>query len=183
MNTLKEQLLKAGLVSKKDAKRAGHERRVEAAQVGREEMERRAQAEREAAARQGEENRRRDQQEAAARLAAQQEREQSLHAAERAAARIEAAFRDGRVEHWEGSRAYYFVAEGTRIEFLGVSDDTARRLAEGKLAIVRTGDSRAPYTVLLAGPALRLREAAPDRVVVCHDSPPASKAGAPSHLP
>ena len=51
MASLKDQMLKAGLISKEEAKRAGHQRRVETKQVVRAERERRAQAEREAPAR------------------------------------------------------------------------------------------------------------------------------------
>jgi hypothetical protein len=168
MATLKDQMLKAGLVSKKDAKRAAHSQRVETKQAGREEIERRAAQERAALALQVERQREEDRRLAAQRKAEQDSREQALQAALRTAAQIDAALREGRIEHWEGNRSYYFIAQGQEIEFLGVSDDAARRLAEGKAAIVRTGDPRAPYTLLLAGAAQRLKELAPERVMVLH---------------
>ncbi len=169
MPTLKDQMLKAGLVSKKDAKRAAHSQRVETKQTGREEIERRAEAERAALALQVEQQREADRRLAAQRKTEQEAREQALQAELRAAAQIDAALRDGRIEHWEGNRSYYFIAQGQEIEFLGVSDDAARRLAEGKAAIVRTGDPRSPFTLLHAGAAQRLRELAPGRIAAWHE--------------
>jgi len=168
MSSLRDQMLKAGLVSKKDAKRVAHSQRVETKETGREEMERRAAEERAAIARQAEEQRERDRQTAAKLKAEQDAREQTIQAEVRVTAHIEGAMREGRLEHWEGNRAYYFVARDREIEFLSVSDDSARRLAEGKAAIVRTMDPKAPYTLLHAGGAQQLKEVAPERVVVWH---------------
>jgi hypothetical protein len=168
MGTLGDQMVKAGLVSKKDAKRAAHDRRVETKQVGRDELERRAAGERAAAARQAEEQRRRDQQAAAHHKAEEESRDQVRQAQARKAALIEAALREGKLENWEGGRAYYFVARGKEIEFLNVTEDAARRLAEGKAAIVHTGDPRSPYILLHAGAAQRLKDVAPERIVCWH---------------
>jgi uncharacterized protein YaiL (DUF2058 family) len=161
-------MLKAGLVSKKDAKRAAHTQRVETKALGRDELERRAEQERAAAARQAEEQRERDRQAAAKVKAEQDAREQVLQAQARAAAAIDAVTREGRVEHWEGSRSYYFIARDSEIEFLNVSDDASRRLAEGKAAIVRTLDAKSPYALLHPAAAQRLKDVAPERIVVWH---------------
>jgi uncharacterized protein YaiL (DUF2058 family) len=119
-------------------------------------------------AREAEAQRERDRKAAAQRNAEHAAREQAVQAQARAAGLVESALREGKVEHWEGNRAYYFVARGTEIEFLNVSDDAARRLSEGKAAIVRTGDPKAPYTLLHAGHAQKLAGAAPERVVAWH---------------
>src|SRR5262249_61965249 len=86
----------------------------------------------------------------------------------RNAAQLESALREGRVEHWEGQRTYYFMAREGVLEFLNVSDDASRRLSEGKAAIVRNADPRAPYALLHAGAAEKLAEVAPERIVTWH---------------
>lgn len=168
MGTLGDQMVKAGLVSKKDAKRAAHDRRVETKQVGREVLEHRAAQERAALAHQAAQEQERDRQAAARRQAEQDARGQARQAQARKAAQIEAALREGKLENWEGTRTYFFVARGKEIEFLNVTEDAARRLSEGKAAIVLTGDPRAPYTLLHAGAAQRLKDAAPERIVCWH---------------
>ncbi len=163
--SLKDQLVKAGLVSAKQARQAEHRERVEhkqsdqaprAAPAGAEEVRREQEAQRE-----------RDRLLNRERLAQQAEQERRAQERDRRHAWIEAAFREGRIEHWSGVRGYCFT-DGTRIESLAVSDDAARRLQEGRAAIVRTEDPRAPYTLLHAAQALRLMEVAPERIVTLH---------------
>lgn len=168
MGSLRDEMLKAGLVSKKDAKRAAHTQRVETKETGREEIERRAAEERAAIAKQAEAQRERDREAAAKAKAEQDTREQALQGQARLAAQIDAAYREGRVEHWEGQRTYYFTIGEREIQFLTVSDDASRRLSEGKAAIVRGPDPKAPYTLLHAGAAEKLAEVAPDRIVTWH---------------
>jgi hypothetical protein len=164
---LKDQMLKAGLVSKQDAKRAAHEQRVQGKHEGAEERERREQARREEREREARERREADQRLAEQRKAGQQEREQALAAQARRAAQLEAALREGRMSDWEGNRAFHF-ADGARVEQLSVNDEAARRLEDGRAAIVRSGDPLRPYTLLAAGAARKLAEVAPERVVVLH---------------
>lgn len=168
MGSLRDEMLKAGLVSKKDAKRAAHTQRVETKETGREEIERRAAAERAAIAKQVEAQRELDRVAAAQAKAEQDAKEQAISAQARFTAQIESALREGRVEHWDGPRAYYFTVREREIEFLNVSDDASRRLSEGKAAIIRTPDPKAPYTLLHAGAAEKLAEVAPERIVCWH---------------
>jgi len=164
---LKDQLVKAGLVSAKQARQTAHQERVERKQDRGADAKREAQARAEEVLRQKEEQRVRDQALNRERLAQQAEGEREAQAGQRRQAQIESALRDGRIESWSGLRSYYFQ-DGTRLELLQVSDEVARMLQDGKAAIVRTFDPRAPYTVLQAGPAQRLREAAPERIVTLH---------------
>jgi hypothetical protein len=169
--SLKDELVKAGLVSAKQARQVAHRERVARQQPGAQPGAARAQQEAEARAEQArqerEAQRARDQQLARDQQARQAEHEREIQERARSQAQIDAALRDGRLERWQGGRAYYFT-DGTRIEFVSVSDDAARRLQEGTAAIVRSGDPGAPYTLLNAAQALRLRELAPERVVTLH---------------
>jgi uncharacterized protein len=168
MGSLRDEMLKAGLVSKKDAKKAAHTQRVEIKETGREEIERRAAEERAAIAKQAEAQRELDRVAAAKVKAEQEAKEQAISAQARFTAQIESVLREGRVEHWEGQRAYYFVVRDREVEFLNVSDDASRRLSEGKAAIIHTSDSKAPYALLHAGAAEKLAEVAPERIVAWH---------------
>ncbi|HEX7926894.1 MAG TPA: DUF2058 family protein [bacterium] len=168
MGSLRDEMLKAGLVSKKDAKRAAHTQRVETKETGREEAERRAAEERAAIAKQAEAQRIQDRETALKAHAEQSAKEQAAGAQARIAAQIESALREGKVEHWEGQRTYYFLAGERELLFLNVSDDASRRLSEGKAAIVRSADSKSPYTLLHAGAAEKLAEVAPERIVTWH---------------
>lgn len=165
--SLKDELVKAGLVSAKQARQVAHKERVERKQSGGERAQQEAEARAQEARREREAQRARDQQLAREQQARQAEHEREIQERERSQAQLDAALRDGRLEHWQGGRTYYFT-DGARIESLSVSDDAARRLQEGTAAIVRSGDPGAPYTLLNAAQALRLRELAPERVVTLH---------------
>ncbi len=169
--SLKDELVKAGLVSAKQARQVAHRERVERKQSGQQPGAAPAQDEAAARAeevrREREAQRARDQQLAREQQARQAEREREIQERERRTAQLEAALRDGRIENWQGARTYYFT-DGARIESLSVSDDMARRLQEGTAAIVRSDAPAAPYAPLNAAQALRLRELAPERVVTLH---------------
>jgi uncharacterized protein YaiL (DUF2058 family) len=164
---LKDQLVKAGLVSAKQARQTAHRERVERKQDAGADAQREVQARAEEAQRQKEAQRLRDQSLNRERLAQQAEHERHAQAEQHRHAQIEGALREGRVDSWSGARNYFFQV-GPRLEVLQVSDEVARLLQDGKLAIIRTLDPRAPYTVLRAGPAQRLRDAAPGRIVTLH---------------
>jgi uncharacterized protein YaiL (DUF2058 family) len=165
--SLKDQMVKAGLVSAKQARQAAHAERVERKTSGGEESERAARARAEEARREQEAARQRDRALSLDRQGKQAEQEHAAQERDRHQAAVAAALRDGKVEHWSGNRAYYF-SDGTRIERLDVSDDTQRRLQEGRVAIVRTGEPQTPYTLLHAAQALRLGEVEPNRIVTLH---------------
>ena len=164
---LKDQLVKAGLVSAKQARQTAHKERVARKQDAGADAEREAQARAQEALRQKEAQRLRDQALNRERLAQQADHDRQAQAEQHRHAQIEGALREGRLDSWGGLRTYFFQ-DGTRLELLQVSDEVSRLLGDGKVAIVRTLDSRAPYTVLRAAAAQKLREAAPERVVTLH---------------
>ena len=166
MADLKEQLLKAGLITEEQSKRVAHEKRVDGKKLGREERETRvrkarAEAEREKTAR-AEADRQRERErrkELEHKTLEQQERQ-------RGEANWETALREGQLTHWEGPKKYYF-SDGGRIECLSVTEETRGRLETGGAAIVRLRDGR--YTLLHAGAARKLAVAVPSRLVTFHE--------------
>lgn len=135
MGSLQEELMKARLVDKKQRKKAAHEKRVHQSKVGQEglekeklEKERRRQAEAEA-------KRLKDRE-----LDAQ--RQQAREAAggdSRLRSLISGAMLQGGIG---GSRRFCYVNRNNRIPFLEVSDDVARRLVRGELAIIETEEGK-----------------------------------------
>ena len=172
---LKEQLLKAGLVSQKQARQAAHRDRVVRKQDGGESAQREAETRAEEARRQKEADRVRDQEIARQQAAKQAERELALKEQAHRQSAIDAALREGRIENWNGNRTYYFV-DGTRIESLQVSETAANLMQDGRAAIVRSGDPRAPYMLINSAGAVRLKEADAGRIVTFHgDASPAGR--------
>jgi uncharacterized protein YaiL (DUF2058 family) len=150
MSDLREQLLKAGLVSPKQVRQARHEDRVHRKEVGHEGLEaERADREREQA-RDQEEKRRRDQEreEERRQRQADEERAQAL------ARRIQAGWVR---EATGGNRRFYFVVEQGRITYLDLTDQAVRRLLSGSAAIACTrGAVRGEYCVIDANAAASL---------------------------
>lgn len=169
--SLKEAMVKAGLVTEKEARQAGHRERTERKQDRGDSAQREAQARAEEARRQQQAQRSRDLDLNRGRQAGQAERESQARGQQLLQAQIDAALREGRIESWSGPRTYWFQ-DGNRLEALQVSADAARSLQEGKAAIARTLDLRSPYTVMKAGAARRLAELAPERVVTLHAAEP-----------
>ena len=165
--SLKDQMVKAGLVSGKQARQVAHSARVERSAHGTDEAQRAAQARAEEVRREQEAQRGRDRALNRERQENQAEQEHLAQERDRRQALVAGALRDGRIENWGGIRTYCFT-DGARIESLGVSDDAARLLQEGRAAIVRTDDPRAPYTLLNAAQALRLKAVVPERIVTLH---------------
>lgn len=123
--SLQEQLLKAGLVDKKQAKKAAHEKRVERKQKqkGR------------GAADDGEKKRRQQQQAERA----EQDRKLNAERAQQAQRKSDQAaaqqlIATNRVPVEEGDVVYHYVAGG-QIKRISVTQDTADKLAEGKMGL------------------------------------------------
>ncbi len=165
---LRDQLLKAGLVSEKEAKRSGHQKRVQAKQTGHKEAaQAQRQTEEEAARRALAEQREKDRQLNRRAKTDADQKAQGLQQKQRAKAACEKALREGVLPSWEGRRDYHF-ADGGIIRSIGVSEEAARRLEAGKAAIARLPDRENAYTVLVAGAATTLQEADPTRIAVFH---------------
>jgi uncharacterized protein YaiL (DUF2058 family) len=129
VSDLREQLLKAGLVSGKQVRQAKHEERVHRKEVGREGIEaERAAADQAFLARQ-EERRLRDHEREEARRRSQ--------AAEERVLALQSRIRAGWIrEATAGSKRFFFVVDGGRITYLDLSDDAVRRLQFGRAAVV-----------------------------------------------
>jgi len=132
MGSLQEELMKARLVDKKQRKKAAHEKRLHKKAVGREglekekkEKERRLQAEAEA-------KRARDRQ-------IDEERKKALAEAS-SVNRVKSLIAGATLQGFGGMRRFCYVNRKNRVPFLEVSDDAARRLTRGELAIIESAD-------------------------------------------
>ncbi|MCZ6749596.1 MAG: DUF2058 family protein [SAR324 cluster bacterium] len=171
MADLREQMLKAGLISQEQAKRSAHNQRVENKELGRE-----GKADRERAAKAGVKAQKQartaeDRKRGKAQREQRKGKERPRQLQQKAESALERILREGRMAKWEGNRTYYF-ADGRALESLKVTDEAARQLEAGKAAIVRS-DGRGRYTLLLSGAALQLLEATPERIVTFHRGPTA----------
>jgi uncharacterized protein YaiL (DUF2058 family) len=156
MSDLRDQLRKAGLVSDKQVRRAKHEERVHASQVGHEGLEAERRAEEARLRAEAEERRRADK----ARAEEQKRRQEETEAHDRLAALI----RGGWIrEATAGSRRFFFETRTGRITFLDLSDTAVRRLSMGRAAIVETcGIVRGEFCVVTDKAATGIRQAQPE---------------------
>ncbi len=166
-DSLREQLRKAGLATKKQAKAAEHEMRQRAKQARKQQApdeapsdaeviaEEAAKARREKAARDKELNRRREE--------------------ERIRREAEAQVRDWltshRIAHFKGSVAHHFADAG-RVKQLEVTEEIHHALATGRLAVA-TLDGQ--YVVIPAAVAEKIIERAPEYVVLLNAPPSEGK--------
>lgn len=132
MQNLRDKLLKAGIVDKKAKKQADHQARQQRAEQGGHKIAQDAEAKRQAAWEQ--------------QLAAQRERDQAIEAERRAAreARELLLRAQQRIDYYSakpqrGPRRWYFMARGQKIRAFSISEEEARRLERGQLAIVERG--------------------------------------------
>ncbi|MEE8435309.1 MAG: DUF2058 family protein [bacterium] len=168
--SLKEQMLKAGLITEQQAKRATHSQKVDSKKTGRKERERQSEQTRreQEAARQAE--RERDKAREAGRGAERGREESERQSGHRHRSAVSAPYREGLIEKWEGPRRYYYLRDG-RVDYLLVSDDIARRLENGQAAIVVGEKNPGRPCLLNAGAAKKLSEAAPERIITFHGNP------------
>ena len=166
MADLRDQMLKAGLISEDQAKRGAHEKRQRNKQLGRDGREQEEKARREEVRRADQQKAQQDKQRASEHVDKQKEKEHAVQEKQRKQALIERALAEGALPRWEGQRTYYF-RDGKEVLYLLVIDEAARLLESGKAAIVR-GPGRTRYTVIQSGAALELVQGAPERVVTFH---------------
>jgi uncharacterized protein YaiL (DUF2058 family) len=165
--SLRDQMLKAGLISEKEARQAEHRKRVKSKQTHGEEPRREADARRQEVERERERERAAHRQREGERQSEQEKRERGRQAAQKRQAAIEAAYREGLVGNSDGPRRYYYAVQG-RIELMMVSDEVGRRLEAGQLAIVQGERLPQRHCLLNAGAAKKLREVAPERILAFH---------------
>lgn len=162
MASLRDQLLKTGLVDEKRAKQAEKEKRDAARQAAKHTPKKAAAAEDPAAAAAREAQ--------AARAARDRElNRQKIEAAEKRALReqIRQLVVSNRIEKNGGERGKdtvsYRFTDGTRIEKVYVTETLQRQLARGQLGIVRYGNG---YEVVPADVAEKIRARDPGTLVV-----------------
>lgn len=144
---LRDQLQKANLLSKKDAKRLAHEQRVERAEVGRE----------------GLEQQQRQRQDELDRLAAQEReqrrQEQNKLDAERRAAEERAACEQILAQDvrrpGHGRQRFYFQTKEGWLPWLEVGELEMKQMLSSEFAIVRMGPKNSHDYGLLAVPAAK----------------------------
>lgn len=156
-NSLQDQLLKSGLVSKKQANQVRQEKRKQVKQQrtrkGGAPDEARLQTQRAQA-----QKRQRDRELNEQRQRAVQEQS--------AAARVRQLVESNRVDRGEGDKPFQFV-DGTLVRKLYVKAAQRQDLSRGVLAVVRLDDS---YELVPAATALRIGETDPALVVVLNTS-------------
>ena len=132
-NSLRDQLLKAGVVDKKAAARAAHDQRVENKAKGREGL----QAEKAAREAKAEEDlkaqRARDKEREKQRKAEQEARDQAFRVAQ-------IADTGTYNKRWNGPRMYYYETRDGRVPYLEISDEVQGLLDRGSLAIAESPD-------------------------------------------
>lgn len=166
MADLRDQLLKAGLISPEQAKRAGHEKRQDNKRLGHEGKAKQAAVRRDEVRQEQLQRAEQDRHRGQEHQRARQDSERSQQERQRRQALIERALREGALPRWEGPRPYYF-RDGKDVLFLMVNEEAVRLLETGKAAIVRA-EKRGRFLLVLSGFALELAEGAPERVVAFH---------------
>lgn len=160
MQDLRDKLLKAGAISKKEARdarlelrkqrkkgRAGHEETAEKQQEQRQRFEeKKAQEAREAREREAERTRQRERHEAEERL--RNITEQHVW------------------QRYSGERPFHFVDQHKRVRRLFIGDKTAEELIAGRLGIVAAPyDAERDYRLLKTEGLARLEQEAPERIL------------------
>lgn len=166
MADIREQLRKAGLVNDKQVRRAKHEERLRAAEVGREGL---------AAERAAEEERLRREAEARRQADRAREEEARRRAAEEAQThKLGQSIRGGWIrDATAGARRFFFVTPSGRISFIDLSDMAARRVVTGGAAIVQTlGHVRGEYCVVTDRAASEIEKLAPATVLFWNRNSP-----------
>ena len=166
--SLKDQLLKSGLVDPKQAKRAAHQQRLESKQQGRTEREAAEKKNRDEAQRQVEAQKQRDKELMAQRNTEQLEKEKARSQQAHREAVINEAYRSGVWAKWEGQRPFYFL-RNQLVESLLVSESAAEKLAAGEAAIVAPRTGQGSPVVITAAAARNIREIEPERILVLFD--------------
>ncbi len=149
MSDLKNQLLKLGLVSDQQARRVGHEQRVQHKAQGREgiEADKATRIQEVEQARQG----RRD--EDRSRERARQAEQEARALQHRIADLVESGRAEGRTG---GSRRFYYEARDGRVPVLELSDEAHEALGNGRLALAES--ARGEVTLITADAARRVGE-------------------------
>jgi uncharacterized protein YaiL (DUF2058 family) len=134
--SIKDELMKAKLINKKQIRQIEHEERLEKTKLGKEGVQEKRQEQKRSIDKLQEEKREKDQQQARVENQEKQGKEKK--------SRIEDIVKQGRaMEGGRGSKKFYFVSRSGKIYFLSVSDNMIEKLERGGAAIVEIGEG--PY--------------------------------------
>ncbi len=159
MGNLRDQLKKAKIISKKEAKRLAHEERVHRTKVGREGLEKEEAAHTRDLADKREAGREEDRAQQAA-VEAQKKARAELVACEKLIAD------ESRAPAYGGRGAWFFELACGTMPFLELTEGDRMMLGGGNLAIVRTGPVGShSYRLIAIEHATRIRACLPDRIV------------------
>ncbi len=150
-DSLRDQLLKAGLVSEKQARQAAHAQRVDRKQQGRQGVE----AEREQRKHKVEAEQQAKRESDRARESARRERVLDRETENR----LRQTIASGRLEKTRGPRRFYFVTRDDRLPCLEVTDDVAQRLERGGAAITESPEGE--WSIVDGDTARRVAEIDP----------------------
>jgi len=152
MGSLRDQLVKTGLADDKRARQLAHDEKARKNKLGREGISAEQHAAEEARRARDEARRTTDRAREAERLKLAGEHEQLARAAQLLR---DHALRDG----IKGPRRFHFVTRGRKIPFLELSEDAAKRLEAGQVAICEIpGASPEDFVLVAADIARRLSE-------------------------
>ena len=153
MGSLRDELLKAKLLSEKDVQRLKHEQRVEKKTLGREGLELKKASEAAERKREEAERRERDRKRELERQETRAREELRFKLRDLA---LSGQLRDGIA----GTRRFYFVARNGRIPFLEVSQEAGKDLEDGRLAVVEVPAKAGPTQHVLVPREIAERMAA-----------------------
>ena len=129
MGSLKDELLKAKVVSKKEVKKSDHEERIKKEEVGKDEVRQEKEKFRQEVAKEKEERKKEDRKREESLRREKEKREKLIQ--------LEQRIRENAVrEAFTNSKRFHFVAANGGLPYLEVSDDMARSLERGRLAII-----------------------------------------------
>ena len=159
MGDLRDQLKKAKLLSKKDAKRLAHEERLHRKQVGRDGLEQQQRERTDELAELQQSERQRT-------CERQADLDADRQLVEERAACEELLRSEVRAPARGGHGKFYFALEDGRVPSMVLTEGDRQDLLGGKTCVVRSGPSGSHVYGLLAAPlASRVRSQIPDRVV------------------
>lgn len=126
--SLKDELLKANLINKKQLKKIEHEQRVERSKNGYAKMQQKQEERIQQIEQKQEEQKKRDQELAEKKNKEQKQKEYN--------ARIQDTISHGLCEISNGNRKFYFIQQNKKIPCLLISDMQGEKLEQGQLAII-----------------------------------------------
>lgn len=158
--SIKDELLKAKLISKKDLKRLEHEERLERQKLGKDGLAEKKRQEEATVQEKQKAKKERDKEIARATNEVREEKERET--------RIENIVKQGMtVEGLNGNRKFYFVATTGSIPFLWVTEELAKKLEFGNAAIVETKSSGS-FVVVNKKSAEQILQISPELVRFYH---------------